>query len=179
MAVVKINRKIFGGYYAFYDISHAVTGTLSFNDRTTININSPALQGTGDYKLYTYGSLSIGAGYNNSIRRVLHIIPGNANYEGYATINGNAVYAKIYDTSNIIKDHAQTVDNGTLTIAGPTEIELDASLFNAAGKYALFDYRLGEFAGNLSDITVTMSGSTSLTPSAPYIEGPYIVTTLS
>ena len=176
MPVIKINRKVFSSYN-LYDISHDVTGSLTLSSRTTVFLDSGVLQGAGDYKLFTYGSLSL---LNNlTVRTAFNISSSNPIYEGYASSEGNAIYAKVYDTSNIIKDHVQTIDNGTLTIAGPTTIELDASLFDTAGKYAIFDYRLGDLAGDLADLTVTMSGSTSLTPSAPVIEGPYIVTTLS
>lgn len=176
MPVIKINRKVFSDY-GFYDISHNVTGSLTLSSRTNVFLDSGVLVGPGDYKLFTYGSLSL----QNSltVRTAFNISSSNPIYEGYAEATGNAIYAKVYNTSNIIKDHVQTIDNGTLTIAGPTTIELDTALFNTAGKYAIFDYRLGDFSGNLSDLTVTISGSTSLTPSAPVIEGPYIVTTLS
>jgi hypothetical protein len=177
MPVIKINRKVFGDYYGYYDISHDVTGSLILSSRTTVFLDTGVLQGPGDYKLFTYPSLSL---LNDlTVRSAINVSSSNPIYEGYAVASGNAIYAKVYNTSAIIKDHVQTIDNGILVIDGPTTIELDSSLFSAAGKYALFDYRLGDLSGDLANIEVVMSGSTSLTPSAPYIEGPYIVTTLS
>jgi hypothetical protein len=176
MPVIKINRKVFGP--SSYDISHNVTGALNLTSRTSVYIDSGSFLGAGEYRLLTYSTLSLSPSLV-SVRSALNITTYNNNYEAYAYISGSAIFASIVDTSTINKDHIQTLDNGLLTIAGPTSIELDSSIFNAAGSYALFDYRLGDISGSLSDITVSISGSTTLTASSPSIFGPYIITTLS
>jgi hypothetical protein len=179
MPVIKINRKVFGQTYGFYDISHNVSGTLVFNDRTTVSLSQQAFQGEGDYKLFAYNALEYNSSSYVSIRSIVDVQPSNPNYEAYAVISGSAIYAKIYNTSAIDKEHVQVIDNGVLAIEGPTEIELDSNLFTTAGKYALFDLKFAELSGSLSDISIVMSSGSVRTPSAPYIEGPYIVTTLS
>lgn len=53
----------------------------------------------------------------------------------------------------------QTV-SGNLTISGPTEVQLNSSVHNVAGRvrYLLFSYG-GTFTGNISDLSVVKGSS--------------------
>lgn len=50
---------------------------------------------------------------------------------------------------------------GVLAFTGPTEIELDPTVFNTPGVYTLFDYSGGSFpnAAQLANVTVITTGT--------------------
>lgn len=51
---------------------------------------------------------------------------------------------------------------GVLAFTGPTEVELDPTIFNQAGIYTLFDYSAGSFPGGaaeLANVTVITTGT--------------------
>lgn len=52
--------------------------------------------------------------------------------------------------------------SGVLAFTGPTEVELDPTVFNQAGIYTLFDYSAGSFPGGaaeLANVTVIATGT--------------------
>lgn len=70
------------------------------------------------------------------------------------------VYVQRY-ALNAVSGGTQYI-TGVLAFTGPTEIELDPTVFTQAGVYTLFDYSAGAFPGGsaeLANVTVITTGT--------------------
>jgi hypothetical protein len=177
MQLLKIKTKKFGIPYGIYDISHDVSGGLVFNQPTTIQISNSLFKGPGEYNLFNFNYISVNPDYN--LRSILDIqVPSG--YTAYPEISGSSLIAKVCsnDGSVINKERAQVISSGSLTIEGPTEVQLDPSIFSAKQSYALFDIRTSILSGSIEDINVAFSGPSSFSITPPYLYGPYIAISL-
>lgn len=71
------------------------------------------------------------------------------------------VYVQRYSLNTVSGGTQYIVDGGVLAFTGPTEIELDPTIFNQPGVYTLFDYSAGSFPtpAQLANVTVITTGT--------------------
>lgn len=72
------------------------------------------------------------------------------------------VFVQRYTLSAVVGGTQYIDDGGVLSFSGPTEIELDPTIFNQVGVYTLFDYSAGSFPGGaaeLANVTVITTGT--------------------
>lgn len=75
------------------------------------------------------------------------------------------IYVQRYGQAIVVGGTQYIAAGGTLEFTGPTEIELDPSVFTEAGVYVLFDYSAAgaSFVGGLSFVTINANDLLGLT----------------
>jgi hypothetical protein len=173
MPVFRIAKK--DPSYGIYDLTTGSFTTLTINSPTTFSGSLYQFYGAGEYTLYKFSTLTTSSAYPVISNLVTFPVP--TGFSAYTTISDNSIIAKVADNYKITGSHAQLIESGTLNIEGPTEIQLDHTIFTARGKYVLFDFSKGDFSGSVSNVNISMQGG-SLTPTETRTYGPYLLTTL-